>query len=146
MQLVQEGKLQTSDTIDKFFPEFSHGSKITIDNLLHMDSGIPDFQNESLKFFKGRTAEEKEAFMNGQMSDETMLKYLYKTELIFEVCSMKNTTCTETGNITSEPQGNAEYMPVAGWLSGMVIFTIPEVLGAIVRLTMFIRQMEKIFT
>ncbi len=140
LQLVQEGKLQTTDTIDKYFPKYPHGSKITIDNLLHMDSGIPDLINESRIFFNGRTAEEREAFMNGQMSDEEILEYLYKAELnfepgqkyaysntnyyllalileqvtgetykdyieknIFEACGMKNSTCTETGNMTSVP-------------------------------------------
>ncbi len=149
LQLVQEGKLQTSDTIDQFFPEYPHGAKISIDNLLHMDSGIPDYINESMKFWSGRTAEQYEALMNGQLSDEVILEFLYKTELnfepgkkfsysntnyyllalileqvtgdtyeeymkqhIFEVCSMKKTTCTETGNITSVPGDKAEYMAV----------------------------------
>lgn len=84
LQQIQEGNLKISDTIDRFFPEYSHGSEITIEHLLHMQSGIPDYINESLKFFSGRTAEEYEAFMNGQMTDETILGYLYKAELLFE--------------------------------------------------------------
>ena len=121
--------------------------KVSVDNLLHMDSGIPDYVNESMKYFAGRTAEGYEAFMNGQMSDEEILSYLYKTELTFEpgekvrssntnyyllalileqitgmpyedymqaymfdVCGMEHTTCTETGNITSVPQGKGEYL------------------------------------
>lgn len=147
LQQVQKGKLSTSDTLDKFFPEYPHASQITIDHLLHMDSGIPDYINESFKFFVGRTPEELEDFMTGEMTDEKILEYLYKTELnfepgkryrysctnyyllalileqitgetyeeymkknIFDVCKMENSTCTETGNITSVPQGNGAYL------------------------------------
>ncbi len=84
LQQIQEGNLKKTDTIDKFFPEYTHGSKITIEHLLFMESGIPDFLNESMKFFTGRTAEEYDAFMNGQMTDEQMLGYLYKAQLNFE--------------------------------------------------------------
>lgn len=149
LQLVQDGKLQTSDTIDKYFPQYAHGNKITVDNLLHMDSGIPDFLNESTIFFAGRTPEENEEFMKGNTTDEQMLEYFYKTDLLFEpgekfkysntnyyllalmieqitgktyadyikesifdVCGMKNSTCTEAGNMTSVPVpgGVEDYM------------------------------------
>lgn len=84
LQQIQEGKLKKTDTIDKFFPEYTHGSKITVEHLLLMESGIPDFLNESMKFFTGRTAEEYDAFMTGKMTDEEMLGYLYKAQLNFE--------------------------------------------------------------
>ncbi len=84
MQQVQKGNLKISDTIDKFFPDYVHGEQITVDHLLHMSSGIPDFLNESNKFFKGRTAEQYDAFMNGRMTDEEMLGFLYHAPLNFE--------------------------------------------------------------
>lgn len=84
IQQIQEGNLKASDTLNQFFPDYPHGSEISIDNLLHMDSGIPDYINESMKFFAGRTAEEYNAFMNGEMEDEVILDYLYKSELVFE--------------------------------------------------------------
>ncbi len=84
MQQVQKGNLKTGDTIDKFFPDYDHGDQITVDHLLHMSSGIPDFLNESNKFFKGRTAEQYDAFMNGRMTDEEMLGFLYHAPLNFE--------------------------------------------------------------
>ncbi len=147
LQQIQKGNLEASDTLDKFFPEYPHGSEISIDNLLHMDSGIPDYINESMKFFAGRTADEYDAFMNGEMADEEILHYLYKSELVFEpgkkakysntnyyllalileqitgmkyeeymqaymfdACGLEYTTCTETGNLTSTPQGNGGYL------------------------------------
>ena len=146
IQQIQAGNLSASDTLDKFFPDYPHGSKISVDNLLHMDSGIPDYVNESMKFFAGRTAEQYEAFMNGQMEDEVILDFMNKSELVFEpgkkskdsntnyyllalileqvtgmtyedyvqaylldVCGLENTTCAQTGDLTSVPQGNGTY-------------------------------------
>lgn len=43
MQLCEQNKLSVNDTIDKFFPEYSHGSEITVKNLLTMRSGIKDY-------------------------------------------------------------------------------------------------------
>jgi len=147
IQQMQEGNLKASDTLDCFFPDYPHGFEISVDNLLHMDSGIPDYVNESMKFFAGRSAEEYEAFMNGEMTDEAILSYLYNADLTFEpgkkahdsntnyyllalileqvtglayeeyvqaylldICGLENTTCVETGNITSVPQGNGNYL------------------------------------
>jgi len=155
IQQIQDGNLKASDTLDKFFPEYPHGSEISVDNLLHMDSGIPDYINDSMKFFAGRTAEGYEAFMTGQMPDEEILGYLYKAELsfepgkktdssstnyyllalileqvtgmtyedymqayLFDMCALENTTCTETGNMTSIPQGNGKYTALGRVIRG----------------------------
>jgi len=40
MLLKEQGLLQTSDTIDAYFPDFVYGSSITIQNLLSMRSGL----------------------------------------------------------------------------------------------------------
>lgn len=152
LQLVQEGKLQTNETIDKYFPEYPYGEKITIDHLLHMQSGIPDLLNSPLLFFGNSVEEGKDHHdiydkfvYNGELSADEMLNCFYKTDLcfepgstymysntnyvllanileqitgqtyeeyikenIFEVCGMKNSTCTEIGNITSVPMPNGE--------------------------------------
>ncbi|MGI9532236.1 serine hydrolase [Lutimonas sp.] len=42
MQLENEGKLHFSDPVSKFLPDYAHG-KITIDQLLSHQSGIPDY-------------------------------------------------------------------------------------------------------
>lgn len=41
--LADQGKLSTSDLISKWFPTFPHASETTIDDLLRMRSGIPDY-------------------------------------------------------------------------------------------------------
>lgn len=43
MLLQQQGKLSTSDTLDKYYPDYKFGKQITIKNLLTMTSGIKDY-------------------------------------------------------------------------------------------------------
>ena len=51
MQLVQAGKLATSDKVSKYFPDFEAGEKITIEMLLNMRSGLTDHINSADEFF-----------------------------------------------------------------------------------------------
>jgi D-alanyl-D-alanine carboxypeptidase len=46
-QLIDEGRLQLSTTLDKFFPTIPNAQKITIGNLLYHRSGIHSFTNDS---------------------------------------------------------------------------------------------------
>src|SRR5215207_6452045 len=46
LQLVDEEKLKTSDKLSEWYPDFPNAEKITIDDLLRMRSGIPDFTDE----------------------------------------------------------------------------------------------------
>ena len=43
LSLVDSDKLSLDDTIDKFFPDYKYGEDITVDNLLNMTSGIPNY-------------------------------------------------------------------------------------------------------
>lgn len=43
MQLVEQGKISLDDTLDKYIPEYSHASEVTVHQLLNMTSGIPDY-------------------------------------------------------------------------------------------------------
>ena len=45
--LQEQGKLSVNDTLDKYYPDYSEGKKITLHNLLSMRSGIPDLNEES---------------------------------------------------------------------------------------------------
>jgi CubicO group peptidase (beta-lactamase class C family) len=45
-QLIEEGKLKLTDTLDKFFPQIPNASKITIGNMLNHRSGIHSFTND----------------------------------------------------------------------------------------------------
>jgi D-alanyl-D-alanine carboxypeptidase len=46
LQLVDEGELNKSDTLSKWYPDFPNAEKITIDDLLRMRSGMPDYWDE----------------------------------------------------------------------------------------------------
>ena len=46
LQLVEEGKLKLTDTLDKFLPQVPNAGKITIAQILSHRSGIPDVRRE----------------------------------------------------------------------------------------------------
>ena len=86
MQLVQAGKLATSDKLSKFFPDFEAGEKITIEMLLNMRSGLTDHINSADDFFPKniyRRIEVKQ--MAGEpVEDNLVLDYLNEAPLIAE--------------------------------------------------------------
>lgn len=45
--LQEQGKLNVSDTLDKYYPEYPQGNKVSLHNLLSMRSGIPELTAES---------------------------------------------------------------------------------------------------
>ena len=49
MQLYEEGKLDITDPIGKYFPDYRYGDKINITHLLSQRSGIPDYMVNSAK-------------------------------------------------------------------------------------------------
>lgn len=46
LQLVEEGKLKLTDTLDKFLPQVPNAKKITIEQILWHRSGIPNVKRE----------------------------------------------------------------------------------------------------
>jgi CubicO group peptidase (beta-lactamase class C family) len=45
LQLQEQGRLQVSDPISQYLPDFPQGNRITLDNLLTQTSGIPDIND-----------------------------------------------------------------------------------------------------
>lgn len=43
LKLCEEGRLSLDDTLNKYFPAYAAGAKVTIHHLLSMQSGIPDY-------------------------------------------------------------------------------------------------------
>ncbi len=86
MQLVQAGKLATTDKLTKFFPDFEAGDKITIEMLLNMRSGLTDHINAADDFFPKniyRRIEVKQ--MACEPVDENLvLEYLNQAPLLAE--------------------------------------------------------------
>ncbi len=50
LMLHEQGKLSLSDTLDKYFPEYTYGKKITIEHMLAMRSGIRDIVNTDYSY------------------------------------------------------------------------------------------------
>jgi len=57
-QLVEEGKLKLTDTLDKFFPQIPNANRITIAQLLHHRSGIHDLEPDGSWGKQPRTRDE----------------------------------------------------------------------------------------
>jgi CubicO group peptidase (beta-lactamase class C family) len=57
-QLVEEGKLKLTDTLDEFFPQIPNAARITIAQILHHRSGLPDIQPDGSWGKQPRTHEE----------------------------------------------------------------------------------------
>jgi D-alanyl-D-alanine carboxypeptidase len=53
LQLVEEGKLKLTDTLDKFFPEVPNAQKITILQILSHRSGIPNVRRDQITWKPG---------------------------------------------------------------------------------------------
>lgn len=59
MLLQEQGKLSVDDTLDKYYPDYSYGSKIKLHNLLSMRSGIPDSTGTSVVEISNDKTEEE---------------------------------------------------------------------------------------
>lgn len=46
--LQEQGKLNVLDTVDEYIPEYDFAGELTIENLLNMTSGIPDYLNSMI--------------------------------------------------------------------------------------------------
>ncbi|MDV3954020.1 serine hydrolase [Elizabethkingia anophelis] len=75
VQLEKEGKLSYNDPLTKYFPELSFYKPITIDNLLHHTSGLPDYMSLFDKNW------DKKKFATNKDIVEMLAKY--KPELLF---------------------------------------------------------------
>lgn len=73
-QLVEEGKLKLSTTLDVYFPKLPNASKITISNLLSHRSGIHNFTNDP----------EYSAYMSKPKTQDEMLAIISKSPVDFQ--------------------------------------------------------------
>ena len=105
MQLAKEGKLSTSDTIDKYFPDYDYDfiKNITIAHLLEMSSGMGDY----MAIIENDEEKVKAYVKAANKSDEAAKKYIVDT--IFE------------GGVFAEPGKVYEYSNSAYYLLGIII-------------------------
>src|SRR5574344_774074 len=79
LHLVNEGKLDVNDKISKYFKDCKFGDDVTVDNLLSMTSGIPDYLNDNI--YAVETGERAE---DSTYSKKEFLEWLNKQELGFD--------------------------------------------------------------
>lgn len=95
MQLVEQGKVNLDDTIDKYFPEYKDAGKITVRELLQMRSGIVDYLNDPIIYMQDEESlrilddYRNKAYFDEYVSDarwsaDVILNNLYLSELQFE--------------------------------------------------------------
>jgi CubicO group peptidase (beta-lactamase class C family) len=80
-QLVEEGKLKLTDTLDRFFPQIPNAKKITIAQILNHRSGVPGIQPDGSWGRQARTKDELVArIAQGQPLFEPDTKHQYSNE------------------------------------------------------------------
>lgn len=77
LKLAEQGRIKTDDKLTDYFPEFKAGKDITIDDLLRMRSGIPDYVNEPASFW-GDKMKAGFKITDDALSDDDFLDALYK--------------------------------------------------------------------
>lgn len=78
-KLADEKKLSLDDKLEKYFPDFKEGKKITIEQLVTMTSGVPDYLNEFIAAVENGERAEDSTF-----SKEEFLEWLYEQEMNFK--------------------------------------------------------------
>lgn len=83
MQLIEKGKISTSDKISKFFPDYKYGDEITIEMLLTMHSGLTDCINAIDEFFPPKIAAKvhKNQIANKELARDIVLENFYNAPL-----------------------------------------------------------------
>lgn len=89
MQLAEDGKLSLDDTIDKYFPSYKYGKKITVKNLLTMTSGIKDYINkdgdtDTFAYTESQIKFKVSAKNSAKENKKAVMNWLFDQELNFE--------------------------------------------------------------
>lgn len=103
MMFVEKGKLSVEDTIEDFFPDYPYAKEVTVENLLNMTSGIPDYLNDQLYLCETGGADPKSRF-----SIDDVLSVVNGRELEYEPgtqFSYSNTNYYMLGNIVEQLSG-----------------------------------------
>lgn len=140
-QLIEEGKLDLTDTLDKFFPQIPNASEITIAQMLNHRSGLPDLQPDESWHLQPKTKDEiVAAIAEGQPQFEpdtrtaysntgyTLLGYIvemadgesYPDALKARITSKLGLGDTYVGIGQADPAQNEAiaYKHIGGWVEG----------------------------
>ena len=100
MMFVEKGTLSVEDTLEKFFPDYPYAKEITVEQLLNMTSGIPDYLNDQLYLCETGQADPKSKF-----TIDDVFSIINGRELEFEPgtqFSYSNTNFYLLGNIVEQ--------------------------------------------
>lgn len=103
MLLYEQGKLAVTDTIEEYFPDYLHADRITVENLLNMTSGIPDYLNDVLYL-----SEQGELSADDTFTTEDLLAIINGHALDFEPGTQyaySNSNYYLLGNIIEQVSG-----------------------------------------
>ena len=116
MQLKESGRLSTSETIDKYFPDYSRGKDITVKQLLNMQSGIPEMLNQ---FFHAPSSNSDTCEVSSNASEADNRKelkdWIFRQSLDFEPgsdCVYSNSNYFLLADIVEQVSGQkyGDYM------------------------------------
>ena len=66
MLLQEKGKLSIDDTLDKYYPDYQYGAKITLRNLLNMTAGIKEVSPDDMPYHPNSTKEQEQKDIDAQ--------------------------------------------------------------------------------
>lgn len=116
MQLKENGKLSTSDTIDKYFPDYSRGKDITVKQLLTMQSGIPEMLTQ---FYNPSSSKGDKCDVSSTASEaenrKALKEWIFRQPLDFDPgsdCTYSNSNYFLLADIVEQVSGQkyADYM------------------------------------
>ncbi len=110
LMLYEDGKLDITSSIEKYFPEYSHAGEITIHQLMCMSSGIPDY----IVMADGIASPEQTYSMSAENSSETnrsiIKNWVFNRDLIFTP-GTQNYYCNTNYLLLAEIVTKAAGMP-----------------------------------
>ena len=155
-QLIEEGRLQLSDTIDRFFPQIPNATRITIGQILNHRSGIPEVQPGESWGMQPRTRDEVVArIAQGQPQFEPDAKHQYSNagyvllgqivekvagkpyqdalkERITSKIGLTNTYHRDVGTTDADRNESISYRYLDGWKEAIELdFSVPGGAGSI---------------
>jgi D-alanyl-D-alanine carboxypeptidase len=117
LQLVEEGKLSKSDKLSKWYPDFPNADKITVEDLLRMQSGIvdPPFEDLVRRYNSPRAAIEASARSGdtflppGQRTQYSDVNYIILGEIVGKVSGNDTGDRIETSILKPLGMRNTSY-------------------------------------
>ena len=114
LQLVEDGKINLDDTIDKYFPEYQYGSSITVRDLLQMRSGFIDYLNDAGTYMQ---SDESKEILNTYKDEKYFDKYVederWSKDIILDNLYLNG--------LSSEPGVIFDYCNTNYYLLGLII-------------------------